>query len=267
MNIALNKKIKEKNWKRPEVLTNGKITGYTGHEGFSNSHWPTYLTVDLEKSYNVKLIRFLLWDNKGNPSNKRNYRTYYYRLLLSNDFQNWTTIYDSHEKGYNGWQEFIFEEKIPCRYIRIHCLYNTANKAYHIVELQAFEEIPAKLTAEVTFSKSILSIKELSKEIGDGLPISNQLESIAMELKEVSVRYALFNNERIKDLIDSLKYKAKDVETIERSFQAIRNQIIEPVNKELNFSNKIGRTSLILGIIGGIIGLISIIISIIQKIN
>lgn len=266
-NVALNKKIEENWWRRPEELTNGIILEYDDTNGFAEAIWPNILTLDLEKEYEISVIRFLLWDGRGNLANKKSERIYKYRLLVSTDHRNWLVVYDTYDKGYNGWQEFIFNEIIKIRYIRLHCLYNSANTGFHIIEIEAHDELPPLLDAGIPFTKTIFP-DNLEIETKDGLPISIKVQSIFEDLEKIQQdNKSILNSERFLDIIQSIKNVYNDIEPIERGIQAIRNQIIVPVKKELVYGNKISRWSIVLGCIAGIIGIISIIVSIISSLD
>jgi hypothetical protein len=92
-NIALGKRIIE-DWEKPEEATNGNYKNYTGSIGFASTHWPKNLTLDLEETYEIETIRFLLWD--------RDARIYKYRLLTSVDSFIWKVHFDTYDGGYKG---------------------------------------------------------------------------------------------------------------------------------------------------------------------
>jgi hypothetical protein len=184
-NIALDKKILE-DWKNPNELTNGNYTNYTGRTGYTSSIWPKYLTLDLEEIYEIETIRFLLYD--------RDARIYKYRLLTSEDLNKWIVHYDTDDGGYRAWQEFVFQEKIKARYIRLHCIWNSANTEFHVVELQVYDKDSERLNINVA-NKRIISRKALSthNEIGTGLPITRMMINLISSLENIINEHQVIN--------------------------------------------------------------------------
>ncbi|MDD3688054.1 MAG: discoidin domain-containing protein [Bacteroidales bacterium] len=159
-NIALNKPIIESAWAKPQELTNDNFKVYDGNNGFTYSHWPSYLTLDLQEIASIETIRFLLFDKDA--------RTYKYRFLTSPDLINWSVHFDSYDVGYSGWQEFSFPDKINVRYIRIHCLWNSVNTGFHLVQMQVYDENTELLEYKITNKKVIHTKSEIiATEIGD----------------------------------------------------------------------------------------------------
>ncbi len=262
MNILKNKKIVE-NWSRPEILTNGDISSYSGMKGFSYTTWPDTLTYDLENIVSIKCIRFLLWDNLGSNRTVRTDRKYRYRLLTSIDGNNWNVHFDTGKDGYNGWQQFIFEKSLEVQYIRIHALHNTANREFHIVEIQAFENSPPELKAEIITERHF-SNNDNNTEIGDGLPITSKIKGIAIRLKNIVEQNTLLNPEPFNKIIDDLFTQSKDIKVIEGNIDSIKRVILDPVEKELRKSSKIGQYSVwgfIVGTIGIVVSIITLIIN------
>jgi hypothetical protein len=155
-NLALYKKVLEPEVGQPEEVTNGVIAGYTGSKGYSHFPFPGTLTIDLEKIYPIKCIRFLLWDNLGKGGKLPNSRRYKYILGISADNYSWEEIYASTEEGTIGWQIFILTEIKQIRYIRIYGLHNTANERVHIVEIEAYDDMPADPPGYIGNKKEIL---------------------------------------------------------------------------------------------------------------
>ena len=151
MNVAQNKKVEEEKVINSTQVTNGNVSCYTGNDGYAQFIWPGTITIDLEQVYDIKCIRFLLWDGLGQPNPQRDNRIYKYRLLTSIDHHNWTVIFDTSEHGYNGWQVFNLISNIRCRYIRIYGLWNSANQDFHIVEIEAHDNDPPEYGSEITF--------------------------------------------------------------------------------------------------------------------
>ncbi len=266
-NIALHKQIEEK-WTNKGEATDGNVTKYDDNKtGFACTEWPSTLTVDLEKSYDLHTIRFLLWDNLGGGRTQRALRRYKYRLLTSIDHKNWIVHYDTGDSGFNGWQEFKFPHKISARFIRVHALQNSANKFFHIVQIEAYDSLPPPLDVDC-INKITLLTEDQEVEIKDGMPFSTRLKALLNSLtKEIEkLRTMLAPNilNPILNIINDLRVRLKDVESIEKSMDSIRREIINPVNKELKKASKLGKFSkwgFWVGIIGFIVAIASIFIN------
>lgn len=143
-NLALNLlPLESDTWLRAHQATDGKITGYTGGDGFANAAWPTTFTLDFQKSVSVKVIRLLLWDNLGNRSTIPDARKYEFSIGVSTDGEIFTTIYSNNPQQYpNGWFIFNLHSSIDVRYIRLYANNNTANQDFQIVEFEVWNEIP-----------------------------------------------------------------------------------------------------------------------------
>lgn len=146
-NLALNKLPLEKTiWNRVELSTNGDVSNYTGVDGFAWAVWPCDFTIDLESEFRINTIRFLLWDNlilsKGKPDDRK----YKFSLSISNDGQNFITIFSNqNDKGGNGWFSFTFLNDTYARYIRLTGHHNTANGEFHLIEFEIYDEEPQKI--------------------------------------------------------------------------------------------------------------------------
>jgi serine/threonine-protein kinase len=113
------------------LLLDGIKTGYTGSTGFASSTWPDgELTVTFPKTYLLRHIRFLLWDG----SDERFYR---YILEVSHDGQTFKPLADRSQGQWRSWQALDFAPR-PVKAIRIKCLYNSDNKGFYVVELEAY---------------------------------------------------------------------------------------------------------------------------------
>lgn len=253
-NIALGKSILE-NWKNSEALTNGKYDDYS-HKGYASTHWPHNLTLDLEENTKIDTIRFLLWNNDS--------RTYHYRLLTSEDLVIWNVHYDSSETGCKGWQEFTFNDKRSVRYIRIHCLWNSANPAFHINEIQVYDQDPPQLPITIE-QKRIISDKTTTRniEIGSGLPITTEIQQIADSLEKILLDNEIINPKPFQRIINSFRIQAIDIEALEKSIDSIRREIINPVKTELEEGKRLGRFS----VWGFYIGFAGIVVSIFAILN
>lgn len=254
-NIALRKKIIEKDWVRPEELTDNNIDVYSTHKGFTEAVWPKNLTLDLENVFKIETIRFLLWD--------RDHRIYKYRLLTSVNFKEWNVHYDSFDKGYSGWQEFNFINKINVRYIRIHCVWNSVNEGFHIVQLQAFDEDTPPIS-NVANKKNIRTNEvDEEKEIGSGLSLTQQMKTLIDNLEQIIKDSALINPKPFEEIISKFRIQTNDIESLESSVDGIRREIILPVQKELEYNKKYQKFS----VLGFYIGFIGFIVSIFAILN
>lgn len=255
-NIAFGKPIIEQDWKRPEELTNGNYKIYDGSIGYTHSSWPRNLTLDLKDVYDIETIRFLLWD--------KNNRVYKYRLLTSSDSITWNLHYDTYENSFKGWQEFSFSEKINARYIRIHCLWNSANVGFHIVEMQVYNEETENLNLNITNKKIIRSkTEDYQIEVGNSLPLTQQMNNLTNSLERILKENTIINPKPFQEIITNFRIQTFDIESLEKSIDSIRREIINPVKKELEDGKKLGRFS----VWGFYIGFAGIIVSIFAILN
>lgn len=255
-NIALGKTIIESNWQKPEELTNGDYSNYTGSTGFAHSKWPTYLTLDLQESFSIETIRFLLW-NKDD-------RIYKYRLLTSDDLTNWNVHFDTAEAGFSGWQEFSFPNKIKARYIRIHCLWNSLKTGFHIVQMQVYDESTENLNITPTNKRVIFSqTSGLTSEFKDGLPLTQKMNNLTNSLERIINENTIINPEPFQEIITNFKLQVYDIESLEKSIDSVRREIINPVQKELKEGKKLGKFS----VWGFYVGFAGIIVSIFAILN
>jgi alpha-N-acetylglucosaminidase len=113
---------------RPESAVDGKTNGAY----WSASPPPVWLKVDLEKIYQVKEIDLFCYHGDE--------RYYQYKLEVSTDDQNWTTVVDGSKNTelstYKGYRHKF--TPVPARYVRVTMLYNSANIGQHIHELRVY---------------------------------------------------------------------------------------------------------------------------------
>ena len=266
-NVALGKKVEE-DWKKAFEATNGNVTKYDIiGEGYTSSSWPDYLTIDLEDIYELHIIRFLLWDGLGGPKKQtRDPRRYKYRLLTSKDHREWYQHYDTGKDGYNGWQEFEFSPPVQARYVRIHAMWNSANIGFHIVQVEAHDSTAPSLTAKCELKKIIKSsIDENEIELGETYPLARKVSRIADQIEEIVNRHPEWlKEEPLLEVVKELRIRFRDINLIEQNINSIRNEIIEPVTKEMEKARKLGKYSkwgFVVGIIGGALAIISLIYS------
>lgn len=266
-NVAFGKSTVE-NYKNSSVITNGQITGYTGGTGYCQFRWPANLTVDLETIYNLNCIRFLLWDGLGAGEGQRDPRTYKYRLLTSVDRKTWHVLYSSDDQGFNGWQVFRIPAGVEAQFIRIHGLWNSANPMFHVVELQAYEQEPESLNAEIILEK-VITTQETPVEINEHLPIHQNFQYLITRLEKIVHENPVLNPEPIQEIIHNLSLQVRDIAAIENSLESIKRHITEPVQRELEKASELGIQSIKLGrfsfwgfwvgLVGGILAIVSIV--------
>lgn len=255
-NIALGKSIMEPAWERQEQLTDNNYSNYTGGSGFTKSNWPQTMTLDLGNVFDIDTIRFLLWDKDA--------RVYKYRLLTSEDLITWQVHFETFETGYRSWQEFKFTGKIQARYIRLHCLWNSVNVEFHIVEMQVYDTEPDAIEINIS-NKRVISPKDSASqnEVGTGLPLTQRIKDLTNNLERIIDENSIINPTPFRSIINSFRLQVNDIETLEMSIDSIRREIIGPVQKELTESKKLGRFS----VWGFYVGFASIIVSIFAILN
>lgn len=258
MNVAKGKPTLEKSIIRPEELTNGITDGYDGHNGFAYFKWPGYCTVDLDAVRELKSIRMLLWDRQGKGQVVPADRVYKYRLLTSNDCEQWQVIYESDDVGTIGWQVFEFDKPHSAHYIRVHGLWCSKQPTFHLVELEAHDspaplpqrppKVHLRLGATATYSNEATSYKA-----------TGTIREIIRQLRELPDTHPSINPVPLQHAADALEQKLDDITRLEESIEAVNRRIVEPVAKELEFGRRAGRFS-----VGGFwVGMAGIILSVI----
>jgi len=247
-----------------EAATDGIVTGYTGSKGYAHFRWPDNLTVDLGQTHDLVAIRMLLWDGLGSGKGHRAQRSYKYRLLVSADAREWKVLFDTNGDSYNGWQVFTLSEPLSAQFVRVHGLWNSANSAFHIVQVEAHDSPPPPLTAEATL-ECVVGVGALATEDGDGLPLERSVDSIVNSLEALVASNNVLNPEPFKELIAQLRLQVSDISTLERRMGAVRRQIVEPVEAELKVGRKYSVGGYWFGFIGGLIGLISLLLYLFSK--
>ena len=112
-----------------ESLIDGDLS-HSGSEGFAWGSYPSEFIVTFPKNRKIGEINFLLY-------NKDRSRKYAYQLFVSRrEGGDWEMISDHSEKPSSGWQKHNFAPA-SLKKIKIIGLFNTANKNFQIVEVEA----------------------------------------------------------------------------------------------------------------------------------
>ena len=126
----------------PGELLDGNCTEYEAGTGYANTTWsarpPQFFTVTLKDPVTIDCVRFLLWD--------RDERYYRYKLEVCADDkgETWAPVADhtGPAEKCRSWQVVRFKAQ-PVKLIRLTGTYNSANRGFHVVELQASLGLPA----------------------------------------------------------------------------------------------------------------------------
>ena len=263
-NVARGKPVVEQ-MTSPEIVTNGVVTDYAIDKGFAWFVWPGTLTVDLGEPIILKGIRFLLWDNLGKPENARSPREYQYRLLVSDDRQKWTVLYDTSRHGYNGWQGFQIPNGVRARYIRLHGLTNTANEQFHVVELEAYDDQLPTMDVDYVLWRPVAPEDTANTEIGEGVELTKRLGDIVDKLEHEILADQHLRIEPFQKLFDQLRFYVGDLSAIEGHMDSIRRQVMSPLTTDLQGINKASRWSLWVGVGGGLLAIVSLLLNLLRS--
>lgn len=263
-NVALGKPIEE-HVTNSSSATDGNASKYSAVTGFAEFSWPYMITVDLGVSCGLFCIRLLLWDGLGEANKQRDNRVYKYRLLTSVDRKTWKVIHDSLDGGGNGWQEFRFPNPLEARYVRVHGLSNSANDKFQIVQVEAHDNQPPDLDAEIVLARPVLTESDLDNEVGDGLPLQAKVQSIISGIEELIEKNEQYiNPQPFRLLISQLRNQVSDVASLERGMDSIRREIITPVRTELEQSARFSSRGFWVGLVGGVLAIFSLSLSLWQ---
>ena len=220
-------------------LTDGKTDKYNGVTGYLGIHAPSYVTVDLQDIKEVKNICFKLWDyedkdNECPDKAQLKDKLYTYRLLISTDKMEWKVVYDcsklQKDKYKKGWQTFVWEQPVPVRFIRVHCMNSKRGSGFHIVELHAYDQVARlrKVDTEISFDAN----HTFDVEIGDAYPLSYQLYDLSGRFQDALEKRVAGkpNAKEIYDsIIDFLFRKGREVESVNGKIDEIRRLVSDPV--------------------------------------
>lgn len=267
--LALHKKVLEY-CNHYHYLTSGKEIEYDNKSGYCATHWPAYLTVDLEREYDLRQISFQLWDYED-PNNKLADKAKYidqiyaYRLLLSSDKRSWQVIHDTagtSSKYRKGWQTFLFDNAIRARYIRVHAIHNMKNSGFHIVRLHAFEEINPFFDKGNVF----ICFDPYELELGDAYPLSNQLLDLSGRIQNAMPRtVSTMLKQRYTQIIDYLFEKSKELDAVDGKVDEVRKLIAEPISEKFEEEFKKNNRSEVVGLVISVVSLVIWIVIMIFK--
>ncbi|SDM91101.1 hypothetical protein SAMN05421813_12835 [Daejeonella rubra] len=238
-NLALGKLPFEKDvWTTPDVATNGDVTNYNSNSGFAHASWPCKYTIDLGSSLQVRVVRFLLWDNLGQGKSTVHSRKYKFTLSISNDGEHYQQVYSNKDDlGGNGWYVFTFLNDTYTRFVQLEGHYNSANEMFHIVEFEIHDEEP----------RPILGTNKHTFDIVTGIPGEERIkEMLDTAISEKS------------DVFKGLDEKLKQIDSTLRQSTELINQI-DIIRRSIDFqresvNNKHRGYWWLGGSLGGLIG-------------
>lgn len=110
---------------RPEAM----LSGTTSADVYTQAPWPCEWTIELDKVYELRQIRFLL----GHGDN----RFYRYALSVSANGQKFTMVADHSRDKARDWQDITFSPR-PVKQIKLIGLFNSANADFHVHAFEAY---------------------------------------------------------------------------------------------------------------------------------
>jgi hypothetical protein len=111
------------------LLFDGNSTHYGAADGYAATIWPAEWTITLKKVYLLQYIRLRLWDQDN--------RYYRYRVWSSSDGKRFSLVVDHSTGEWRSWQEIKFPAR-GVKFVKLECLYNSANENFQIVEFEAY---------------------------------------------------------------------------------------------------------------------------------
>ena len=116
------------------ALLDGDSTNYDMERGFTrhpidDNNDKAGIVVKLGMQCIINHFRMLLWDKDN--------RSYSYYIEVSMDQKDWVRVIDHSKYWCRSWQDLYFCPRVV-RYIRIVGTYNTLNKVFHVVSLEAY---------------------------------------------------------------------------------------------------------------------------------
>lgn len=248
LDLALGKKVLEY-CNHSHYLTDEIHRPYDNRSNYCATHWPGYITIDIEGIFPIRQISFQLWDYEDSQNitpekEKSSNQVYAYRLLCSEDKNTWDILYDTANtdtKYRKGWQTFKLSRSINTRYIRIHAVHNKKNSGFHVVRLHAF----TRHNQLYDHPLPIICTASYEQEVGDGYPISYQLLDLSGRIQDIITARTqqidengkkVILDESLKqkysEVIDYLFEKSTELDAITGKIDEVRKLVTEPVGKE-----------------------------------
>ena len=244
----------------PEQLTaEGNDREYDAiNGGYLGIHHPAFITVDLEKTVEVKQISMKLYDCTDSlnktvipPNQDENYRNRYaFRLLCSEDMISWTVLYDTtkaeepygdkaagNRKPYRTvcpWA--VFGKPVRMRYFRIHAMHNPANSGFHVVRLRLYDKEHDKM--KLGEKMTLQTVNEI--EVRDALPLSARLLNLSQRLDVATPNKIKENDLEYLSLKNQIVERSIEVHTVDGKVDQFRRIITPHIVKFLedNYINE-----------------------------
>lgn len=137
------------------------------------------------------------------------------------------------------------------------------NPGFHVVAMQVYDEDTENLNVDINNKRIILSKSDSQKEIGDALPVTQKINNLINNLERILKENPIINPVPFQEILTSFKIQAYDIESLEKSMDSVRREIISPVKKELEEGKKLGKFS----VWGFYVGFAGIIVSIFAILN
>ncbi|XP_015587658.1 BTB/POZ domain-containing protein 9 isoform X2 [Cephus cinctus] len=133
--------------------------GYTRH-AITDSQDQSIL-IKLGTQFIINHVKLLLWDH--------DFRSYSYYLEVSMDQKDWVRVVDHTQYFCRSWQYLYFEPRVVL-YIRLVGTYNTVNKIFHVVSLEAYyTNTPVKLCKGFVVPTRNVATMDLSAHVTEGV--------------------------------------------------------------------------------------------------
>merc|ERR1712012_1154042 len=131
-------------------------------DGDSTNNDKAGIVVKLGMQCIINHFRMLLWDKDN--------RSYSYYIEVSMDQKDWVRVIDHSKYWCRSWQDLYFCPRVV-RYIRIVGTYNTLNKVFHVVSLEAYyTKTPFQLDKNgISIPKDNVATIEKSASVQDGV--------------------------------------------------------------------------------------------------
>lgn len=192
-NIALGKLPLESSWKRPELATDGVVSGYTENEGFAFTPFPENYTLEFDELVTISEIRVLICDNWAENEYSKTKRKYTFSLEYSIDGQIYYPLTKSPLPHGTGWFCFSFNPKIVAKNIRLIAYANSDNAEFHMVEFEVHDS-PASPIEGPSYQSVLLNAQV---NVASTIDIINeQISARSAQLKGIA--------EKVKTLDDGI---------------------------------------------------------------